>query len=103
MPLHVSTHVLIIRRLKLHYTASGTITPIGGRLGLGCVAVGFMKVGSRVLMGDEGSAVKLTHLGLCTVLNVCLLVGLFDVVEPKLIGNGTVFAIQVRTNKQSIA
>jgi len=25
-------HVLIIRRLKLHYTASGIITPIGGRL-----------------------------------------------------------------------
>jgi len=24
-------HVLIIRRLKLHYTASGIITPIGGR------------------------------------------------------------------------
>ena len=31
MPLHVSsTIVLIIRRLKLHYTASG-ITPVGGR------------------------------------------------------------------------
>jgi len=26
------THVLIIRRSKLHYTASGIITPIGGRL-----------------------------------------------------------------------
>jgi len=25
-------HVLIIRRSKLHYTASGVITPIGGRL-----------------------------------------------------------------------
>jgi len=25
-------HVLIIRRLKLHYTASGIITLIGGRL-----------------------------------------------------------------------
>ena len=25
-------HVLIIRRLKLHYTASGIIKPIGGRL-----------------------------------------------------------------------
>ena len=25
-------HVLIIRRSKLHYTASGIITPIGGRL-----------------------------------------------------------------------
>jgi len=25
-------HMLIIRRLKLHYTASGIITPIGGRL-----------------------------------------------------------------------
>jgi len=24
-------HVLIIRRSKLHYTASGIITPIGGR------------------------------------------------------------------------
>ena len=33
MPLHVSnTHVLITRRSKLHYTASGIITPIGGRL-----------------------------------------------------------------------
>jgi len=32
MPLHVSsTVVLIIRRLKLYYTASGIITPIGGR------------------------------------------------------------------------
>ena len=29
MPLHVSsTYVLIIRRSKLHYTASGIITPI---------------------------------------------------------------------------
>ena len=25
-------HVLIIRRSKLHYIASGIITPIGGRL-----------------------------------------------------------------------
>ena len=25
-------HVLVIRRSKLHYTASGIITPIGGRL-----------------------------------------------------------------------
>ena len=25
-------HVLIIRRLKLHYTASGIITPVGGHL-----------------------------------------------------------------------
>jgi len=25
-------HVLIVRRSKLHYTASGIITPIGGRL-----------------------------------------------------------------------
>ena len=33
MPLHVSsTHVLIIRRPKFHYTASGIITPTGGRL-----------------------------------------------------------------------
>jgi len=34
--LHVSTcfehHVLIIRRSKLYYTASGIITPIGGSL-----------------------------------------------------------------------
>ena len=33
--IHASTcfeHVLIIRRSKLHYTASGIITPIGGRL-----------------------------------------------------------------------
>ena len=33
---HVSTgfehHVLIIRRSKLHYTASGIVTPTGGRL-----------------------------------------------------------------------
>ena len=32
---HASTcfkHVLIVRRSKLHYTASGIITPIGGRL-----------------------------------------------------------------------
>jgi len=33
MPLHVSsTFVLIIRRSELHYTASGIITPMGGRL-----------------------------------------------------------------------
>ena len=33
MPLHVSsTVVLIIRRSKLYYTASGIITPVGGRL-----------------------------------------------------------------------
>ena len=32
MPLHVSsTIVLIVRRAKLYYTASGIITPIGGR------------------------------------------------------------------------
>ena len=31
MPLHVSAHVLIISS-KLHYTASGIITPIGGLL-----------------------------------------------------------------------
>ena len=32
MPLHVSsTIVLIISRSKLYYTASGVITPIGGR------------------------------------------------------------------------
>ena len=32
MPLHVSsTGVLIIRRSKLYYTASGIITPVGGR------------------------------------------------------------------------
>ena len=30
MPLHVSI-ALIIRRSKLYYTASGIITPIGGR------------------------------------------------------------------------
>jgi len=54
-------------------------------------------------MGDKESVVKLTNLGLCTVLNVCFLVGLFDLVEPKLIGNGAVFAIQARTNKQSVA
>ena len=31
-PLHVSsTVVLIIRRSKLHYTASGIVTPVGGR------------------------------------------------------------------------
>ena len=32
MPLHVSSTVaLIIRRSKLYYTASGIITPVGGR------------------------------------------------------------------------
>ena len=32
MPLHVSsTIVLIIRRSKLYYTASGIIAPVGGR------------------------------------------------------------------------
>jgi len=32
MPLHASsTVVLIIRRSKLYYTASGIITPVGGR------------------------------------------------------------------------
>jgi len=32
MPLHVSnTIVLIIRSSKLYYTASGIITPVGGR------------------------------------------------------------------------
>jgi len=32
MPLHVSSIVvLIIRRSKLYYTASGIITPVGGR------------------------------------------------------------------------
>jgi len=31
MPVHVSsTIVLIIRRLRLYYTASGIITPVGG-------------------------------------------------------------------------
>jgi len=33
MPLHVSsTVVLIIRRSKLYYTASGIVAPVGGRL-----------------------------------------------------------------------
>ena len=33
MPLHVSsTVVLIIMRSKLYYTASGIVTPVGGRL-----------------------------------------------------------------------
>jgi len=32
-------HVLIIRRSKLHYTASGIITPIGGRLVHKCTPV----------------------------------------------------------------
>ena len=32
MPLYVSsTVVLIIRRSKLYYTASGIVTPVGGR------------------------------------------------------------------------
>ena len=31
-PSRAQAHVLIIRRSKLHYTASGIITPIGGRL-----------------------------------------------------------------------
>ena len=32
MPLHVSsTVVLVIRRSKLYYAASGIVTPIGGR------------------------------------------------------------------------
>jgi len=32
MPLHVSsTVVLVIRRSKLYYTASGIVTPVGGR------------------------------------------------------------------------
>jgi len=32
MPLHVSSTIaLIIRRSKLYYTASGIITPVGGR------------------------------------------------------------------------
>ena len=32
MPLHVSsTIVLIIRRSKLYYKASGIVTPVGGR------------------------------------------------------------------------
>jgi len=32
MPLHVSsTVVFIIRRSKLYYTASGNVTPVGGR------------------------------------------------------------------------
>jgi len=29
MPLHVRANVVIIRRSKLHYTASGIIKPIG--------------------------------------------------------------------------
>ena len=33
MPLHVSsTIVLVVRRSKLYYTASGIITPVSGRL-----------------------------------------------------------------------
>jgi len=33
MPLHVLSTVLIIRRSKLYYTASGIITPVGGHPG----------------------------------------------------------------------
>jgi hypothetical protein len=61
-----------------------------------------MKVGSRVTYGKRVSCI-LTNFGLCTVLNVCLLVCFSDLVETKLIDNGAVFDIQVRTNKQSIA
>ena len=32
MPLHVRAHVLIVRRPKLYYTASGIITPIGVKI-----------------------------------------------------------------------
>ena len=33
MPLYVSSkhHMLIVRRSKLYYTASGILTPVGGR------------------------------------------------------------------------
>ena len=31
MPLHVSSTVLTIMRSKLYYTASGIVTPVGGR------------------------------------------------------------------------
>ena len=38
MPLHVSNAVvLIIRRSKLYYTASGIFTPVGGRLVYGMI------------------------------------------------------------------
>ena len=31
MPLHVSSTIVLIMRSKLYYTASGIITPVGGR------------------------------------------------------------------------
>jgi len=45
MSLHVSSehHVLIISRSKLYYTASGIITPIGGRLST-CARDGHLQV-----------------------------------------------------------
>jgi len=49
MPVHVSnTVVLIIRRSKLYYTASGIVTPVGGRpvhwLGEDCAPDGHLQV-----------------------------------------------------------
>ena len=44
MPLHVSSTVFIIRGSKLYYTASGIVTPVGGRpvhrLREGCPPIG---------------------------------------------------------------
>ena len=31
MPLHVSSTTVLITRSNLHYTASGIVTPVGGR------------------------------------------------------------------------
>ena len=53
-------HVLIIRRSKLHYTASGIITPIGGRLVHTCARGGtvsktskFLKSGMKMEIGKK--------------------------------------------------
>jgi hypothetical protein len=69
----------------------------------GRVAVGLMKVGSRVTNGRRGVSCKIDKPWLVHGSECVLLVGLFDLVESKLIGNGAVFTIQVRTNKQSVA
>jgi len=44
MPLHVSSTMVIIRRSKLYYTASGIVTPVGGRPVHTCTLDGHLQV-----------------------------------------------------------
>jgi len=76
MPLHVSsTVVLIIRRSKLYYTASGIITPVGGRpvhrLGESCLNLHTGRPSTGVTITDAAQYNSDLLMMSTTVLETC--------------------------------